>query len=269
MIAAATVQSRPDPQRRRPAHRACSATRRSCIAGLSALGSETGPPTSARSSQGCRIRSASRRRDLLARSVGRGRLQRGEHLALLPATPFGYSLLRASLCAAHTEAQIDEVIGIFRDGRHRPWLGSTHRASAPLARYIQRLRTPPRRRASRKIRSPPSGGRRRSASVTATRSRRNARADLGHGVVEPSGVSECRLHQPQRVDELSPRPTDGPRQLRKAWLCVARPGMNNPQCILQHTEDRCTSPPRNAAAAEAIKCPSPGHAPRGRAAPAA
>jgi 8-amino-7-oxononanoate synthase len=37
------------------------------------------------------------------------------NLALPPATPFGYSLLRASLCAAHTEEQLDEVIGIFAD----------------------------------------------------------------------------------------------------------------------------------------------------------
>jgi 8-amino-7-oxononanoate synthase len=35
------------------------------------------------------------------------------NLALPPATPYGYSLLRASLCAAHTEEQIDEVISIF------------------------------------------------------------------------------------------------------------------------------------------------------------
>ena len=37
------------------------------------------------------------------------------NLALPPATPFGYSLLRASLCAAHTEEQLDEVIAIFGD----------------------------------------------------------------------------------------------------------------------------------------------------------
>ena len=36
-------------------------------------------------------------------------------LALPPATPFGYSLLRASLCAAHTEEQLDEVIAIFAE----------------------------------------------------------------------------------------------------------------------------------------------------------
>ena len=35
------------------------------------------------------------------------------NLALPPATPFGYSLLRASLCAAHTEEQLEEVIAIF------------------------------------------------------------------------------------------------------------------------------------------------------------
>jgi 7-keto-8-aminopelargonate synthetase-like enzyme len=34
-------------------------------------------------------------------------------LALPPATPYGYSLLRASLCAAHTEEQLDKVIEIF------------------------------------------------------------------------------------------------------------------------------------------------------------
>ncbi len=47
----------------------------------------------------------------------RGLLDAGVYvnLALPPATPYGYSLLRASLCAAHTEEQIDEVIGIFRD----------------------------------------------------------------------------------------------------------------------------------------------------------
>jgi 7-keto-8-aminopelargonate synthetase-like enzyme len=47
----------------------------------------------------------------------RGLLDAGVYvnLALPPATPFGYSLLRASLCAAHTEEQLDEVIGIFAD----------------------------------------------------------------------------------------------------------------------------------------------------------
>jgi len=35
------------------------------------------------------------------------------NLALPPATPYGYSLLRCSLCAAHTEEQLDEVIEIF------------------------------------------------------------------------------------------------------------------------------------------------------------
>ena len=47
----------------------------------------------------------------------RGLLDAGVYvnLALPPATPYGYSLLRASLCAAHTEEQLDEVIGIFRD----------------------------------------------------------------------------------------------------------------------------------------------------------
>lgn len=47
----------------------------------------------------------------------RGLIEAGVYvnLALPPATPFGYSLLRASLCAAHTEAQIDRVIDIFAD----------------------------------------------------------------------------------------------------------------------------------------------------------
>ena len=47
----------------------------------------------------------------------RGLLDAGVYvnLALPPATPYGYSLLRASLCAAHTEEQLDEVIDIFRD----------------------------------------------------------------------------------------------------------------------------------------------------------
>lgn len=35
------------------------------------------------------------------------------NLALPPATPYGYSLLRCSLCAAHTEDQINEVVAIF------------------------------------------------------------------------------------------------------------------------------------------------------------
>jgi 7-keto-8-aminopelargonate synthetase-like enzyme len=37
------------------------------------------------------------------------------NLALPPATPYGYSLLRCSLCAAHTEEQLREVVGIFKD----------------------------------------------------------------------------------------------------------------------------------------------------------
>ncbi|MBX7199044.1 MAG: aminotransferase class I/II-fold pyridoxal phosphate-dependent enzyme [Rhodospirillaceae bacterium] len=47
----------------------------------------------------------------------RGLIEAGVYvnLALPPATPFGYSLLRASLCAAHTEAQIDQIIDIFAD----------------------------------------------------------------------------------------------------------------------------------------------------------
>lgn len=35
------------------------------------------------------------------------------NLALPPATPYGYSLLRCSLCAAHTEEQLREVVTIF------------------------------------------------------------------------------------------------------------------------------------------------------------
>ena len=47
----------------------------------------------------------------------RGLIEAGVYvnLALPPATPFGYSLLRASLCAAHTAEQIDDVIAIFAD----------------------------------------------------------------------------------------------------------------------------------------------------------
>jgi 7-keto-8-aminopelargonate synthetase-like enzyme len=54
---------------------------------------------------------------LVAVTFWRGLLEAGVYvnLALPPATPFGYSLLRASLCAAHTEEQLDEVIGIFAD----------------------------------------------------------------------------------------------------------------------------------------------------------
>ena len=45
----------------------------------------------------------------------RGLIEAGVYvnLALPPATPFGYSLLRASLCAAHTESQIDQIISVF------------------------------------------------------------------------------------------------------------------------------------------------------------
>lgn len=47
----------------------------------------------------------------------RGLIEAGVYvnLALPPATPFGYSLLRASLCAAHTEEQLDDVIAVFAD----------------------------------------------------------------------------------------------------------------------------------------------------------
>jgi 8-amino-7-oxononanoate synthase len=47
----------------------------------------------------------------------RGLLEAGVYVNLMlpPATPLGYSLLRASLCAAHTEEQLDEVIGTFAE----------------------------------------------------------------------------------------------------------------------------------------------------------
>jgi 7-keto-8-aminopelargonate synthetase-like enzyme len=47
----------------------------------------------------------------------RGLIEAGVYvnLALPPATPYGYSLLRCSLCAAHTEEQLREVVGIFED----------------------------------------------------------------------------------------------------------------------------------------------------------
>jgi 8-amino-7-oxononanoate synthase len=47
----------------------------------------------------------------------RGLIEAGVYvnLALPPATPFGYSLLRASLCAAHTEKQLDDVIAVFAE----------------------------------------------------------------------------------------------------------------------------------------------------------
>jgi 7-keto-8-aminopelargonate synthetase-like enzyme len=50
-----------------------------------------------------------------ATAFWRGLIEAGVYvnLALPPATPFGYSLLRASLCAAHTEEQLDRVIAIF------------------------------------------------------------------------------------------------------------------------------------------------------------
>jgi len=47
----------------------------------------------------------------------RGLLEAGVYVNLMlpPATPHGYALLRASLCAAHTEEQLDEIIGVFAD----------------------------------------------------------------------------------------------------------------------------------------------------------
>ncbi|MBY0508979.1 MAG: aminotransferase class I/II-fold pyridoxal phosphate-dependent enzyme [Rhodospirillaceae bacterium] len=52
---------------------------------------------------------------LVAVAFWRGLIDEGVYvnLALPPATPYGYSLLRASLCAAHTEEQLDKVIAIF------------------------------------------------------------------------------------------------------------------------------------------------------------
>ncbi len=37
------------------------------------------------------------------------------NLALPPATPHNFTLLRCSLCAAHTSQQIDDIIAIFTD----------------------------------------------------------------------------------------------------------------------------------------------------------
>ena len=60
----------------------------------------------------------------------RGLIEAGVYvnLALPPATPFGYSLLRASLCAAHTEGQIDQIISVFADVAGR--LGLIERPAA-------------------------------------------------------------------------------------------------------------------------------------------
>ena len=54
---------------------------------------------------------------VVALSFWRGLIEAGVYvnLALPPATPYGYSLLRASLCAAHTEEQLDDVIAIFAE----------------------------------------------------------------------------------------------------------------------------------------------------------
>ena len=54
---------------------------------------------------------------VMAVAFWRGLIEAGVYvnLALPPATPYGYSLLRASLCAAHTEEQLDEVIAIFAE----------------------------------------------------------------------------------------------------------------------------------------------------------
>ena len=45
----------------------------------------------------------------------RGLIEAGVYvnLALPPATPYGYSLLRCSLCAVHTEEQLRKVVSIF------------------------------------------------------------------------------------------------------------------------------------------------------------
>ena len=53
----------------------------------------------------------------MAVAFWRGLIEAGVYvnLALPPATPYGYSLLRCSLCAAHTEDQLDRVVEIFAD----------------------------------------------------------------------------------------------------------------------------------------------------------
>ncbi len=53
----------------------------------------------------------------MAVAFWRGLIEAGVYvnLALPPATPYGYSLLRCSLCAAHTEDQLDQVVEIFAD----------------------------------------------------------------------------------------------------------------------------------------------------------
>jgi 8-amino-7-oxononanoate synthase len=53
----------------------------------------------------------------IAVAYWRGLIEAGVYVNLMlpPATPFGYCLLRASLSAAHTEEQLDQVIGIFAE----------------------------------------------------------------------------------------------------------------------------------------------------------
>jgi 8-amino-7-oxononanoate synthase len=53
----------------------------------------------------------------MAVAFWRGLIEAGVYvnLALPPATPYGYSLLRCSLCAAHTEEQLREVVAIFAE----------------------------------------------------------------------------------------------------------------------------------------------------------
>ncbi|MHB1206478.1 MAG: serine palmitoyltransferase [Rhodospirillaceae bacterium] len=60
----------------------------------------------------------------------RGLIEAGVYvnLAVPPATPFGYSLLRCSLCAAHTEGQIDQIIAVFAEVAGR--LGLVERPAA-------------------------------------------------------------------------------------------------------------------------------------------
>ncbi|MBM3512441.1 MAG: aminotransferase class I/II-fold pyridoxal phosphate-dependent enzyme [Alphaproteobacteria bacterium] len=69
----------------------------------------------------------------MAVAFWRGLIEAGVYvnLALPPATPYGYSLLRCSLCAAHTEEQLDEVVAIF--GRVAADLGLIERCARKVA----------------------------------------------------------------------------------------------------------------------------------------
>ena len=74
---------------------------------------------------------------MVAVAFWRGLIEAGVYvnLALPPATPYGYSLLRASLCAAHTEEQLDEVIAIFAQVAAKVGL-----ASSPEKQVAERKR---------------------------------------------------------------------------------------------------------------------------------